>query len=367
MDNNENNNENNNSLLDMFGTGEKKTPEEKQEPLVTMTKEETPVVNEPIMPEVDNKPVPDEILQEPKKTDNNISDKELLKLYIGPNADKILAGGPSLPTFLFGMYYLFYRKMYQQVFILFILQLISNIAETFTPGSANIISTVMGSAILFYGIYLTIKFKGDYVAKAETTIRQIKDNYKTEEEIIDAVKKAGGVDRKFWILIVIIIFVSTMLSFGKVMKTTLNTNSSDVEIHFPEEFKPFQNEAARNQTSYQVGKYTYTSLVFNYRTTDNVCTFRILYNNEYNTKELDLKEIGQKYMDDKHSIKNDLDKKEIKDKEYLYYHDERAQEDTYLLITNESLTELNVTYIQDKNKKCHGFTNYILENTTIDK
>ena len=360
-------NKDNDSLFSMYGTDEKK---EVTQPEVVPPQQVVPQPEE--KPEIiavaeikDNKPVPDEILKEIDNKKDTMSDKELLKLYIGPNAEKIMAGGLSFQTFFFGIYYLFYRKMYQQVLILFVLQIASSFFQAI---SLTMVSTAISSASLFYGIYLTIKFKGDYVAKAERTIREIKSNYQSEEEVINAVKASGGVDKRYWLLIVAFILISGVLNFSLGNNQIINNaNTSDVEIHFPEEFKPFASEASRNQKDYTIGKYSYTNLVFNYRTNDNVCTFRNLFNNEYHMKPDLSADVAAKYMKEKHDIESKLEEKVINNRTFYYFYNERVQEDTYLLITDKSITEFNVSYIKDKNKKCHELLNYILENVEVKK
>lgn len=359
---------NNNNLFDMFGVEKQKEPTQTQpippqEPTPIVETETNKVQNEIMSVVVEEpkqeefKPIPDNIIT-PSYTNNDNSDKELLKLYVGPNYENIITGGFSFCTLFFGIYYLYYRKQHKYVLPLFIFQIIMSVVY-------GIFSLKIGFLLSFiqFVIYFMIakNFKNNYIEEAKLKIGEIQNQTMNPEEQKDLIKKAGGVNFKVIFLLILLPTITTSLTLG-ITFFTINKTNSDFELHFPETFNETSGPTAN---SYKYGKYNYSDVVFNYRNNDNVCNFKFISNDEYTTKNIkeNKNNIAKKYLKEKHSINDKLKKVTYNNNNYFYYYNEKEKTDYYLYITDKTLTELNIVYVKDTNKKCHEMTEYILNNS----
>ena len=364
---------NNNDLFSMFDTNSKEEPVTNPQP--QPVSQPQPVIPQP---EVDNKPVPDEIInivEEPKvekefkpipdeimnsisKNTGNNEDKELLRLYVGPNYETMVAGGFSFCTFFFGIYYLFYRKQNKYILPLFGLQIAMSIAYGLLALKVGFVLAVLNIAIYFI---IAKNFKRNYIEEAKMKINEIKNQTMILEEQKELIKKAGGVNLKVIILVIIMPIITTLITLLS-MFLFINKVSSDFELHFPE---AFNQTSGPTTNTYKLGNYSYSDVVFNYRNNDNVCNYKFIANNEYTTKNIkeSKNNIAKKYLKEKHSINNKLKKVTYNNNDYFYYYNEKEKTDYYVYITDKSLTELNIVYVKDTNKKCHEMTEYILNNS----
>ena len=362
------NNDDNNSLFNMFGT------EEKEKPVV----EKPPVPEEPTPKPEENKPpvttppVPQIPVKEEQKSipeayipESTVTQEQLVKLYIGPRLEKFERGGFSFPTFFFGLYHLLYRK--QNIYLVPFLGI--TLAVRLLAAYNLIMPASLLSVLYFvFLIYVSVTFRSSYMRQAQETAAQILQSKVSDEEKKQAAKSLGGVSVKgivaAMLLYTIVYFAANIVAlFGS------TTTQSDYEIHFPEAFKPYQINAAKNQTEYKIGKYTYAELVFNIRDSDNVCNYHIYQDDEHIKKENKEENIVKNYLKDKHDleIKEDIKEVEQGGKTYYYYYEEKEKVDHYFMITEKSFTEIETTYIKDQNKKCHEWTEYILKNSKISK
>lgn len=302
------------------------------------------------------KPIPDNIINEPTiNNSNNLNSEkdELLKLYIGPNYESIVNGSYSYCTMLLGLYYLYYRKQYSQAYMLLLVQAGIILAyDFFLEG----LWYILLFSYLIICFILGASFKKNYVAKAKEKITEINKQNLSLDEKKEIIKKTGGVDNKVYILFIsisIIAYISSIITLKYLIPST------DLEFHFPEEFK--QNTTT-NTTEYKIGKYEYYDLIVNHRTSDNVCNYKAVVNNEY--LGTDKEKTITKYLEDKYSLENiTLEKTNYEDKEFFHYYDEKEKKDYYIHLSDKYFSEINVTYVKDDNKKCREYTEYILNHT----
>lgn len=117
---------------------------------------------------------------------NNLdNDEELLKAYIGPKYLEFTKGNFSVCTFLFGIFYVLYRKMW--------------IFGLLWIGANFILNTIFDGYIyniitLGLTIYLAFVFKKQYLEHANKKVEEIKLNYhgNDREALINLCRKKGG-------------------------------------------------------------------------------------------------------------------------------------------------------------------------------
>lgn len=278
------------------------------------------------------------------------SEDELLKLYIGQNYESIVNGGYSYCTLLLGLYYLYYRKQYSQAYMLLFIQMGIVLAYCFLLKDLWYILIFLYTAICFI---IGASFKNNYVAKAKEKITETNNQNISLDEKKEIIKKTGGVDNKVYILFISISIISYVLT---IVTLKFFISSTDLEFHFPEAFK--QNTTTYT-TDYKIGKYEYSDFAVNHRTSDNVCNYKVLVNDEY--LGTDKEKIISKYLKDKYSLDDIvLEKTKYDDKNYFHYYDEKEKKDYYVHLSDKYFSEISATYVKDENKKCHEYTEYIL-------
>ena len=354
-------NNNNNDLFDMYGLEHEKVENnlsnndnsiapELKEKITTEQNSEVVIDNK------DTKPVPDSIINV-INTDNINSEDELLKLYIGPNYESIVNGSYSYCSLFLGIYYLFYRKQYSQAYMLLFIQVGIILSYDFLLVGLSYL------LLLLYAIICLIigaSFKKNYVATAKEKIKEINKQNISLDEKKEMIKKAGGVDNKAYLLFVVLLIIAYVSS---IVTLNFHKSSTDLEFHFPEEF---QQNTTTNTTEYKIDKYEYYDLTINHRTSDNVCNYKVVVNDEY--LSADKEKMIIKYLKDKYSLDDIvLEKKKYDDKEYFHYYDEKEKKDYYVHLSDKYFSEISATYIKDKNKKCHEYTEYILSHTRKTK
>ena len=342
-------NKEDNSLFDMYGIEKEEVVETTPEiPKKEEVKEEVVETT----PEIPIKEEQKEEIEEKNidnKNDNN-NKAELLKLYIGPNYEGFINGGYSYSTLIFGLYYMFYRKKYNYFAILLIIQLAALLSYDFLLQDLYYIFVLIYFVIC---LFIGIKFKREYVEEAQNKIDEICSKNISEEEKKDLIKKTGGTDKKVFILFILITIVSYALS---TVTMKFFDKKPDIFIHAPEEFK---SNVTSSSKSYNIGNYDYSDTIINFRTNDNVCNYKFVTNNEYINS--DNKKLAIKYLKSKHDLDATVEEEKYGNFKYYHYYDEVSKNDYYFLITKRTMTEINVSYIKDQNKKCREYTKYILE------
>lgn len=150
---------------------------------------------------------------------NSLDDEELVKAFIGNKYENIKNSSFSVPTILFGIFYLFYRKMYLYGFLMLLL-----------------------GPFAFIGIIIfAIKFKDIYMKFVNKKINKIKLNNfnKSYEEIKNICSKKGGTSLgmmflcSFIVLLILIIFFMIIyfilvfyLSYWLLFENTKHDNST---------------------------------------------------------------------------------------------------------------------------------------------
>ena len=131
---------------------------------------------------------------------NDSMTTELMKHFIGNNYDSILRGGFSIPSFIFGIWYLAYRKFWK----LFIPLLFGYIFfAPFVVPLTFVINVILG-----------IKFKKEYLKYVEEKIINIRNqNQNLSYEELKGICKANGGVNKNLILVCIIIGLMIIIPF----------------------------------------------------------------------------------------------------------------------------------------------------------
>jgi len=115
---------------------------------------------------------------------NIISDEQLIDAYIGKNAEQIKKGGFSIWSFLFGMFYVIYRKMWLLSTVGIVISLVANL---FLPTFATYIVGAFGWAVAF-------QFNKWYLENAKENVEKIKnENFGvSQQNLIEICRKKGG-------------------------------------------------------------------------------------------------------------------------------------------------------------------------------
>lgn len=132
-------------------------------------------------------------------------DERYIESYIGPNYSTIKSGRFSISAFIFGGFYMLYRKMYSYAFLYFALIIASNILLDGFSDAVNIAINII----------MAFKFNTSYLAHVERKVEQIKQSNfdKTSTELLEECRKKGGVSLNAAVLIPIIIIVITTIVF----------------------------------------------------------------------------------------------------------------------------------------------------------
>lgn len=97
----------------------------------------------------------------------------LVDSYIGKSADKICSGGFSFPAFLFGPFYLLYRKIYLIAIIWFGISYA--LVKIFPSNEGDTTYYILRIIALVVDVVAGLKFKEKYVEYAEKKVNKIKE------------------------------------------------------------------------------------------------------------------------------------------------------------------------------------------------
>ncbi len=153
-----------------------------------------------------------EIMGEANKS--GITNEDLLKAYIGKNYDKITGKGFNWAAFLFGGFYMFYRKMYLYGFILMVF--LDSVCIYFMKVS-ELSLMVQLFILLFYLIVIVIvgsTFNAMYLNKSVNKITELQNSI-SKDKLLEKCKKTGGTS--LLVAIVLTIILSGLASFIAVM------------------------------------------------------------------------------------------------------------------------------------------------------
>lgn len=165
--------------------------------------------------------------------ETSIDTENLLKVYVGPNEEKIKEGKFSLPTFFLGPWYLLYRKR----FLAAILWIAANIIATVIIPEYSWILSIVANVIF------AVKFNEFYLETARNKIEKIKEDNqdKSSDELMKIVKAKGGISIAPIILIIIFFTIglicfalfSAVLSIGTEFEEIFEEVEEKVEEKVP--------------------------------------------------------------------------------------------------------------------------------------
>ena len=143
------------------------------------------------------------------------SQKDAYKLvlaYIGPNYDKILSKGFSVPALLFGPFYLLYRKLNLiGVFTIIILDVLVFYFCTLKWYALGIIFYLLAAFIL------ALFVNSIYLSTAKKKIDRIKLDYVNFSDMLDASRRTGGTSFVWIIIMTIILGVAVFFEAKNVL------------------------------------------------------------------------------------------------------------------------------------------------------
>ena len=217
-----------------------------------------------------------------------INTEALIDTYIGNNVDKIRNRTFSFCTFIFGMWYTLYRKMWLLTILLFIVRLI---LEMFLPSFSPFI-------LLVIDIVISVQFKEIYLNHVKEQVEKIKreNPEKTQEQLISICRKKGGTAGLLLIIIFIAIFALSFLttfleykSFESDLDMDENTGLvGELNVEIPTNFE----EIAHSSSSFAMYSLTEET---------DTCTLNITNNKYFNGKTL------EEYIEDEIEYKeNDI-------------------------------------------------------------
>lgn len=392
-----NDNNESNSLLDMFGTSEKETPQqatnvsqqstsETQETIID-TPVETPqqsIIDTPIeTPQPVNNTVietsnnvnqtirPEE---NPLENENMITTKveieekvtnpeeKLLDIFTGNKLYVFANGGFSWGTFFVPAIYLIYRKFYGKgaFFLIF------NALIIFATYINSIL--LMGVVELVYFVVSVIyatKFKRQYFEYCKKKVSEIMASTNDYNEQKKRCMQEGGVDPKAFVVLALI----GVLSYSVMGYTAGNQDTANIEkefglnIVFPDEFKNI--DRPYSETKYQEeGNYYVEGLAKISNDTD-MCTFAITKSTAKHLEDgKSMQSIGLEYIKKTYPLLTELKAETHNDIEYQMYYDENKKIYYYFYADNESMTLIKVDIDKETDNLCTNYKNYILDNTT---
>ncbi len=186
----------------------------KEVPTETPTEVKTEVQTEKVT-EVETEPTSlmELLEQEHKKALKNAPPKEAdfyLKYFIGNNYESYKKGGFSYEYFLFGEYYLIYRKMYIPAIIKYLIGLVILFVALYGYGNSNnkLVIICFGIFLVFQiaPMFLVRKFYYNYAKhKVNKILSENKD--KSEQEIINICSKKGGTSAIPILILIAIFFI----------------------------------------------------------------------------------------------------------------------------------------------------------------
>lgn len=132
----------------------------------------------------------------------------LIDAYIGKKADRLKNGGFSWCTFLFGTYYVLYRKMWIFGIILWVMSIVIRTVTRKLKWLDFIINLIIG-------MFAASLFKEKYLSHVTKKVKEIKEKNanKTHEELMAICKKKGGTTILPILLILGLIAASVGISF----------------------------------------------------------------------------------------------------------------------------------------------------------
>ena len=269
---------------------------------------------------------------------NIMQDEKYIEAYIGKNYDKIMNSSFSWPTFLISIIYFFYRKLWLYAIIYYIISfIITLIFDTIfkMPTITSLISVI-------YSFIVAKKFKDLYLYKINRDIKKIRMSTNNEEEILEKIKKKGGVSNIALIIALVVYLVVFIITFKeeyeRISNILNNTNDLKEEKITRIDYN-VPNGFVNNYESNTYSSYKYTD-------EENDCNFIIqTMNNNYDNEETYLKNVYQA---------NNIESMVINNNTWYYFNEENTY--IYALIYEDKLYTLNY-YINIDSGVCSSSLN----------
>lgn len=269
---------------------------------------------------------------------NIMQDEKYIEAYIGKNYDKIMNSSFSWPTFLVSIIYFLYRKLWLYALIYYII----NFLITLIFDSIFNMPTITSLISIIYSFIVAMKFKDLYLYKINRDIKKIRMSTNNEEEILEKIKKKGGVSNIALIIALVVYLVVFIITFKEEYERISNilNNTGDIteekvtniQYNVPEGF-------VNNYESNTYSSYKYTD-------EENDCNFVIqTMNNTYDNEETYLKNVYQA---------NNIESIVINNNTWYYFNEENTY--IYALIYEDKLYTLNY-YINIDSGVCSSSLN----------
>lgn len=275
-----------------------------------------------------------------------MQDEKYIETYIGKNYNKIINSNFSWPTFLISIIYFLYRKLWLYTLIYFLINfLIALIFDTIL--NLSLISSLI---TIIFSFVIALKFKNLYLYKINRDIAKIRKSTKDEEEILEKIRKKGGVSNIALIIALVIYLVVFIFSYKeeyeRISKILNNENVENEEI-----INIYYNVPNGFINNYESEKYS----SYRYIDEENECNFIIqTMNNTYDNAEEYLKNVYQANI-----IKNTI----INGNNWYYFNEENTY--IYALIYKDKLYTLNY-YIDMDSGVCSNSLNDLTASLSID-
>lgn len=156
-----------------------------------------------------------------------MQDEKYIEAYIGKNYDKIMNSTFSWPTFLVSIIYFLYRKLWLYALIYYII----NFLITLIFDSIFNMPTITSLISIIYSFIVAMKFKDLYLYKINRDIKKIRMSTNNEEEILENIKKKGGVSNIALIISIVIYSVILIISYKEEYERISNilNNTNDLK------------------------------------------------------------------------------------------------------------------------------------------
>lgn len=267
-----------------------------------------------------------------------MQDEKYIEAYIGKNYDKIMNSSFSWPTFLVSIIYFLYRKLWLYALIYYII----NFLITLIFDSIFNMPTITSLISIIYSFIVAMKFKDLYLYKINRDIKKIRMSTNNEEEILEKIKKKGGVSNIALIIALVVYLVVFIITFKEEYERISNilNNTGDIteekvtniQYNVPEGF-------VNNYESNTYSSYKYTD-------EENDCNFVIqTMNNTYDNEETYLKNVYQA---------NNIESIVINNNTWYYFNEDNTY--IYALIYEDKLYTLNY-YINIDSGVCSSSLN----------
>ena len=388
---NDNNNNESNSLLDMFGTSEKETPQQTNNASQQSTNVSQQTISEP-QQNIINTPVetPQPVNNTVIETSNNVNqtirpeenplenenmittkveieekvtnpEEKLLDIFTGNKLYAFANGGFSWGTFFYPSVYLIYRKFYGKGAFFLIFNALTILGMYL---NSMLLMGIVGLVYFVVSVIYATKFKKEYFEYCKKKVSEIMASTNDYNEQKKKCMQEGGVDPKAFVVFALI----GVLSYSVMGYTAGKNDTKEVEkefglnIVFPDEFKNI--DRPYSETKYQEEGNYYIEGLAKISNDTNTCAFAITKSTAKHLEDgKDMQAVGLEYIKKSYPLLTELKVETHNDIEYQTYYDENKKIYYYFYADNESMTLIKVDIDKETDNLCTNYKNYILENT----